>query len=71
MGIYNRQLWYFFPNGELVPTPEEAEKAQEQRAERLAQKLRELGVDPTTRAVTDPAYADPRESPRQNNFSHP
>ncbi len=46
LGIHNRQLRYFFPNGELVPTPEEAEKIQRQRAERLAQKLRELGVDP-------------------------
>ncbi|MCJ2541599.1 Uma2 family endonuclease [Thermostichus vulcanus] len=62
LGIHNRQLRYFFPNGELVPLPEEAEKIErqraeqerqraesaEQRAERLAQKLRELGVDPGT-----------------------
>ncbi|MFT0814251.1 hypothetical protein [Synechococcus sp. OH20] len=48
LGIHNRQLRYFFPNGELVPTPEEAEKIERQRAERLAQKLRELGVDPDT-----------------------
>ncbi len=55
LGVHNRQLRYFFPNGELVPTPEEAEKIERQRAEqerqradRLAQKLRELGVDPDT-----------------------
>ncbi len=55
LGVHNRQLRYFFPNGELVLTPEEAEKIERQRAEqerqradRLAQKLRELGVDPDT-----------------------
>jgi len=55
LGIHNHQLRYFFPNGELVPTPEEAEKIERQRAEqerqraeRLAQKLWELGVDPDT-----------------------
>jgi Uma2 family endonuclease len=62
LGIHNGQLRYFFPDGELVPTPEEAEKVERQRAEqerqraeqerqraeRLAQKLRELGVDPGT-----------------------
>jgi hypothetical protein len=60
LGIHNQQLRYFFPNGELVPTPEEAEKIERQRAEQerqrakqeqqrsehLAQKLRELGVNP-------------------------
>lgn len=55
LGIHNQQLRYFFPNGELVPTPEEAERIERQRAEqerqraeRLARKLRELGVDPDT-----------------------
>ncbi|MEN9223774.1 MAG: Uma2 family endonuclease, partial [Thermostichus sp. BF3_bins_97] len=62
LGIHNQQLRFFFPNGELVPTPEEAEQTEQQRAEqerqraeqerqraeRLAQKLRELGVDPAT-----------------------
>ncbi|WP_414426676.1 hypothetical protein [Synechococcus sp. H60.1] len=55
LGIPNQQLRYFFPSGELMPTPEEAEKIEwqwaeqeRQRAERLAQKLRELGVDPDT-----------------------
>jgi len=30
----------------LVPTKEEQAEAERQRAERLAQRLRELGVDP-------------------------
>ncbi len=38
-GIYNNQLRFFTPEGKLVPTPEE-------RNEKLAAKLRELGVDP-------------------------
>ena len=67
LGIENRQLRYFDPNGELVPTPTEAalrerirvEQAQIQveqvqtqleqeriRTQRLAEKLRVLGVDP-------------------------
>ncbi len=55
LGIHAGRLRYFFPNGELVLTPEEAEKIERQRAEqerqraeRLAQKLRELGGDPDT-----------------------
>ncbi|MGK7894493.1 MAG: Uma2 family endonuclease [Xenococcus sp. (in: cyanobacteria)] len=53
LGIHQRQLRYFSPEGELIPTPEEAARqAQEQveqerqRAEQLAQKLRDLGIDP-------------------------
>lgn len=53
LGIHNNQLRYFQPNGELVLTPaesallaqQEAEIAQ-QRAERLAEQLRSLGIDP-------------------------
>jgi Uma2 family endonuclease len=41
LGIHNNQLRFFAPEGQLIPTPEE-------RAERLAVKLRELGVDPDT-----------------------
>jgi non-ribosomal peptide synthetase component E (peptide arylation enzyme) len=37
-------------HGNWIPTPEEAQRqradAQEQRAERLAARLRELGIDP-------------------------
>jgi hypothetical protein len=53
LGIFERKLRYFTPNGELVLTPAEGElqerQAKEQAIldrERLAQKLRELGIDP-------------------------
>lgn len=53
LGIYENQLRYFTPDGELVPSPQEVaiaaqqEREQaEQRAERLAAKLRELNIDP-------------------------
>ncbi|MBD2040863.1 Uma2 family endonuclease [Microcoleus sp. FACHB-672] len=53
LGIYQRKLRFFTPEGELVPTPEESaesEKQQkelaQQRAEKLAAKLRELNIDP-------------------------
>jgi len=46
-------LRYFTPEGELVPTPAEAAQQAEnqalqerQKAEKLAAKLRELGVNP-------------------------
>jgi Uma2 family endonuclease len=39
LGLYETQLRFFTPEGRLVPTPEE-------RSEKLAAKLRELGVDP-------------------------
>lgn len=60
LGIHESQLRFFTPEGELVPTPKESavmretalelereQLAQErQRAELLAAKLRELGIDP-------------------------
>jgi hypothetical protein len=70
LGIHNQQLRYFFPKGELVPTPEEAEKIERQgaeqerqRAERLAQKLRELGVDPDTLQATKPSNSRQQVDP--------
>lgn len=62
LGIEDTKLRFFTSDGELVPTPEEAAKqAQQQvqqvqqqvqqvqrRANCLAEKLRELGVDPNT-----------------------
>lgn len=39
LGVYNQELRYFTTEEQLVPTPEE-------RAEQLAAKLQELGVDP-------------------------
>ncbi|HEY9887077.1 MAG TPA: hypothetical protein V6D02_01675, partial [Candidatus Obscuribacterales bacterium] len=41
LGIHENVLRFFTPEGKLVPTPEE-------RNEKLAAKLRELGVDPET-----------------------
>ncbi|MEO0490867.1 MAG: Uma2 family endonuclease [Cyanobacteria bacterium J06659_2] len=48
LGIHNAQLRFFDPQGQLVLTPEETAHQAQQRSERLAQKLRELGVDPDT-----------------------
>ena len=48
LGISNKQLRFFTPEGELVPTPEEVAERETQRAERLAAKLRELNIDPDT-----------------------
>ncbi|RAM49580.1 MAG: Uma2 family endonuclease [Hapalosiphonaceae cyanobacterium JJU2] len=60
LGVYEEKLRFFTAAGELVPTPEEVAEQEKQRAEkekqraeqekqrsdRLAAKLRELGVDP-------------------------
>ncbi|CAO5045605.1 Putative restriction endonuclease domain-containing protein [Microcystis aeruginosa] len=62
LGIFDRKLRYFTADGQLVPTPQEAELQQRQAKEqallekeregqakeKLAQKLRELGIDPDT-----------------------
>ncbi len=45
LGVYQAQLRFFTPQGQLVPNLEESLETQQQRAERLAQKLRDLGVD--------------------------
>lgn len=52
-GVYEDKLSYFTPDEQLVPTPEELAKPamqcveqEKQKNERLAAKLRELGVDP-------------------------
>ncbi|MGB7712464.1 MAG: Uma2 family endonuclease [Microcoleus sp.] len=46
LGIYEGKLRYFTLNGQLVPTPEEAALQAQQRAERLADQLRALGIEP-------------------------
>ncbi|VXD15089.1 conserved hypothetical protein [Planktothrix serta PCC 8927] len=53
LGIYQEKLRYFTPEGDIVPTPEEAalqaqNRANEaqNRAERLAEQLRSLGIEP-------------------------
>jgi Uma2 family endonuclease len=55
LGVDQHKLRFFTAEGELVPTPEEVAKQQFARAEqerqcsdRLAAKLRELGIDPNT-----------------------
>jgi Uma2 family endonuclease len=55
LGVHQKQLRFFTPEGQLVPTPEEVaeqetQRAEQeaQRAERLAAKLRELDIDPDT-----------------------
>lgn len=60
LGVFNHQLRYFYPDGQLVPTVQEvalleSQKAEQEamranqeaeRAARLAAKLRELGINP-------------------------
>lgn len=46
LGVQDETLRYFHPSGELVPTPEEAAAAAQERASRLAEQLKALGVEP-------------------------
>jgi Uma2 family endonuclease len=53
LGIHNSKLRFFTPQGELIPSPTEAALAEqqqrqqaEQRSARLADKLRELNINP-------------------------
>ncbi|MBD1868768.1 Uma2 family endonuclease [Cyanobacteria bacterium FACHB-471] len=53
LGIHNRELRFFTSEGQLIPTPEESAQASEaiaeaerRRSEKLAAKLRALGIDP-------------------------
>ncbi len=50
LGLHERQLWFFTAEGERVLLPEESmERAlqqERQRTERLAEKLRALGINP-------------------------
>lgn len=48
LGVEEGKLRFFTPDGKLVPTPEETARIAEEKAARLAEKLRELGVDPET-----------------------
>ncbi len=48
LGLQDQQLRFFTPEGELVATPEESAQVEQQRNEKLAAKLRELGVDPNS-----------------------
>jgi Uma2 family endonuclease len=46
LGVHNNQLRFFSAEGELIPTPKEAATAERDRNQKLAAKLRELGIDP-------------------------
>ncbi|WP_066381341.1 Uma2 family endonuclease [Anabaena sp. CA = ATCC 33047] len=46
LGIHQGLLRFFTADGEIVPTPEEAAQQAQDKAERLAAKLRELNIDP-------------------------
>ncbi|BAY32114.1 hypothetical protein NIES2107_40000 [Nostoc carneum NIES-2107] len=46
LGIEQEKLRFFTADGQLVPTPEELAEQEKQRSDRLAAKLRELGIDP-------------------------
>jgi Uma2 family endonuclease len=46
LGVYQEKLRFFTSEGQLVPTPEEVAEQEKQKSDRLAAKLRELGIDP-------------------------
>lgn len=48
LGIHETKLRFFTAAGALVPTPEEAARVAQQKAARLAERLRSLGIDPDT-----------------------
>lgn len=55
LGVVNDQLRFLSPEGDLIPTPQEQARQEQQRAnqeqqraDRLADRLRELGIDPST-----------------------
>ncbi len=48
LGVYQENLRFFSPEGELVATPEEVAQQEKKRSDRLAAKLRELNIDPDT-----------------------
>jgi len=45
-GVYQERLRLFTPAGEVIPAPAERAEQAEKRAERLARRLREQGIDP-------------------------
>ena len=46
LGIHQEKLRYFTSEGKLVATPEESATKERHKAEKLADKLRELGINP-------------------------
>ncbi len=47
LGIHESKLRFFTDEGQLIATPEEAAEQERQRADRLAEKLRTMGIDPS------------------------
>ncbi|MBE9176963.1 Uma2 family endonuclease [Oculatella sp. LEGE 06141] len=47
LGVYDTKLRLFTAEGQLVASPAELAEQERQRAERLAEKLREMGIDPS------------------------
>jgi Uma2 family endonuclease len=47
IGVHKTQARFFSPDGELLLSPQERATQAQQHADRLAAKLRELGIDPT------------------------
>jgi Uma2 family endonuclease len=48
LGVEQGLLRWFTPDGKLVPTPQETAAQAQEKASRLAAKLRELNIDPDT-----------------------
>jgi Uma2 family endonuclease len=46
LGVQDGQLRYFNAQEQMIPTPEEGAEQAQQRAERLAEQLRSLGIEP-------------------------
>lgn len=46
LGVYERKLRYFTLDGRLLPTPQETALQEREHSQKLAQKLRELGINP-------------------------
>jgi hypothetical protein len=47
-GVTREWLYWYDEEGNRYPTPQEQIQQEAQRAQKLAQKLRELGIDPDT-----------------------
>ncbi|WP_353258561.1 Uma2 family endonuclease [Prochlorothrix hollandica] len=54
LGLEGDKVRFFTASGTLVPTPTESALQAQQRADRLAEQLRQLGVDPDLRPDSSP-----------------
>ncbi len=48
LGIHTNKLRFYSQDGNLIPTPAKSAEIERKRAEALAAKLQELGIDPTS-----------------------